>query len=88
MNKQWSSESFCNRWLREESVLPAKRRSSLTLSMLEPSELELVLDIILKYGKRMNTGKVRIEVCLGEIKLSVVDSKETYMSKNHQGVEQ
>ncbi len=59
-----------------ESKLPLKRRSTLTISMQELSGLESELDLIRKYVKRTNTGRVRIRECPGGIKLSVVDSKE------------
>ncbi len=72
----WSSESFCNRWLRGQELLSSRDRSSLTMPMLEQSELVSVLATILKSVKHMNTIKVRIEACHGEIKLSVADSKE------------
>ncbi len=77
MNDTWSSHRFYNKWLREQSKLLDKDRSTLTICMPELLEQQSVLDTIQKYAKRMNTGRVRIEACHGEIKLSVEDSKET-----------
>ncbi len=73
---KWSSESFCNRWLRQQCKVTDKDRSTLIISMQELSELESELETIQQYVNRMNTGRVKIEACHGEIKLSVVGSKE------------
>ncbi len=67
---------FYNKWLRQQSQLPNRERSTLIISMQELSEQASVLDTIQRYAKRMNTGKVKIEACLGTIKLSVKDSEE------------
>ncbi len=60
MTKSWSSQSFYNKWLRSQAELPLKQRSTLTISMQEPSELVLVLETIQKYAALMNFGKVEI----------------------------
>ncbi len=70
------SVSFYNRWLRAQCKLQPRDRSTLIISMQELSEQASVLDTIQRFAKRMNTGKVRIEACHGEIRLSVGDSKE------------
>ncbi len=80
MTDTWSS-GFYNRWLRSQAKASLRERSTLNLPMLEQSELVSVLAIILKSVKHMNTIKVRIEACHGEIKLFVDDSKETSMLK-------
>jgi len=74
--RNWSSEQFCNRWLRSQAQSPSNHRSTLIISTPEPSEQALVLETIQKYVKLMNIGKVKIEECHGEIKLSVGDSRE------------
>ncbi len=74
MKSRWSSESFCNRWLR--SVANISQDSHLTLQFQVPSEQELALETIRMYVQRMNSGKVAIEVCPGEIKLHVTGLKE------------
>ncbi len=72
----WSSTKFYNRWLREQSKLLDRDRSTLIISTAELLEQASVLATIRRYAKRMNTGKVRIEACHGEIRLSVEGSKE------------
>ncbi len=74
--KEWQSESFYNKWLRSQAEESVKDRSMLTICMQEPQELQSVLETIQKFVKVMNTGKVKIEVCPGEINLRVSDSKE------------
>ncbi len=76
----WLSEPFCNKWLRDQSKLPSKRRNTLIMSMPVQSELELALAKIQKFVKHTNTGKagteVRVNKVDGGIELFVVDSKE------------
>ncbi len=74
----WQSESFCNRWLRAQAKESPKHRSTLIISMQELSALESELETIQKYVNRTSTSRVKIEACRGEIKLSVVDSKEMF----------
>ncbi len=79
---KWSSESFCNRWLREQASLPRKSRSTLIYCMLEPLELQSVLETIRQFEVRMNSGKAQIAVMLkqdnsvGTTELFVEGSKE------------
>ncbi len=78
----WSSQSFCNRWLREQADLPRKQRSTLIYCTLEQPELQSVLETIRRFEEVMNSGKVRLAVTRkcdkkdGTIELSVEDSKE------------
>ncbi len=77
MKSRWSSslqDKFYNRWLR--SVADTYQDRTLILQFLVPSEQELALETIQMYVQRMNSGKVKIEVCPGEIKLLVTGSKE------------
>ncbi len=75
--RQQAPESFCNRWLRQESN---KGVSILNLHMLGRSELESVLVQIRKFVKRMNTGGVEIliDVSPTRISIHVEDSKEMF----------
>ncbi len=83
MSKLWSSQSFCNRWLREQVDLPRKHRSTLIYCTLQPSELESVLEIIRQFEVRMNSGKARIAVTskldksAGTLEVFVEGSRET-----------
>ncbi len=80
--KNWSQESFCNRWLRQQSKLEPKRRNTLIYCGLEQSEQELVLATIRQFEDLMNSGKERIVVTLkqdksvGTIEVYVEDSRE------------
>ncbi len=80
----WSSQSFCNRWLREQADLPPKRRSTLIYCTLQESELASVLETIRQFEEAMNYGKVpravtrKCDKSAGTIELCVVDSKETF----------
>ncbi len=80
--KQWSSQSFCNRWLREQADLPRKLRSTLIYCTLQPSELESVLETIRQFEGAMNYGREQIVVTRkldssdGTIELFVEGSKE------------
>ncbi len=82
MSNSWSSQSFCNRWLREQADLPRKHRSTLIYCTLLPSELQSVLVQIRQFEDRMNSGKGRIAVTrkldrsVGTIELFVEGSKE------------
>ncbi len=77
----WSSQSFCNRWLREQADLPRKHRSTLIYCTLGPQELQSVLETIRQFEEAMNYGGVRVEVTrkqdknAGTIDLFVEDSK-------------
>ncbi len=79
---EWSSQSFCNRWLREQADLPRKHRSTLIYCTLQPSELESVLGVIRRFEAVMNSGKEQIVVTrkldknVGTIELFVEGSKE------------
>ncbi len=80
--RDWSSQSFCNRWLREQADLPRKHRSTLIYCTLEPSELESVLATIRQFEEHMNSGKEQIAVTRklghldGTIELFVEGSRE------------
>ncbi len=74
--KTWlskSQESFCNRWLRSESV---KENATLIMPSLGQSELALVLETIQMYVLPMNTGKAKIEIRHTMTGLSIDVSKE------------
>ncbi len=77
----WPSESFCNRWLREQASLPRKRRSTLIYCTLEPQELQSVLVTIRQFEDRMNSGEDQVVVTrkldrsVGTIELFVEGSK-------------
>ncbi len=79
--RDWSSMSFCNRWLRSQALLPSKRRSTLIYCTLLQSELESVLEAIRQFEDRMTSTGVPIEVMrkqdkhVGTIEISVVDSR-------------
>jgi len=83
MNK-WSSQSFCNKWLRTQAKLPRQRRSTLIYCTLQDPELLSVLDTIRKFEEHTNYGKVRVVVTQkpdlpdGTIEISVEDSKEMF----------
>ncbi len=79
MSERWSSELFCNKWLREQSVNPSKSETILSLPMPEQSELELVLAAIRRFESRTNSGKVRIRMRRGMISLSINGSKEMFI---------
>ncbi len=80
--RNWSSMSFCNRWLREQAGLPHKQRSTLIYCTLQQAELESVLATIRHFEEVMNSGRERIVVTrkqdksVGTIELFVEDSKE------------
>ncbi len=80
--KNWMPDSFCNRWLREQSNLPRKRRSTLIYCTLRQSELRLVLETIRLFEAHMNSGGVQVAVTrkqdksAGTIELFVEGSKE------------
>ncbi len=82
MTKEWSSQSFCNRWLREQADLPRKHRSTLIYCTLQPSELQSVLEVIRRFEEAMNSGEVQLVVTrkcdknAGTIELFVEGSKE------------
>ncbi len=84
MTKEWSSQSFCNRWLREQADLPPKHRSTLIYCTLQQSELESVLEEIRRFEDLMSSGKEPIVVTrkldesVGTIELSVDGSKEMF----------
>ncbi len=86
----WSSESFCNKWLRQQASLPLKRRSTLIYCTLEQEELQSVLETIRRFEDRMNSGKEQIVVTqkqdksVGTIELFVEDSKEMSWSNKEQ----
>ncbi len=79
---EWSSMSFCNRWLRSQAKLPSKLRSTLIYCTLQEQELLSVLETIRQFEEAMTYGEVPIAVtrkqdkCAGTIEISVVDSKE------------
>ncbi len=72
MNKSWPSG---NSYLRLLSSLPLEPNKVMTLSMLQVSELQLVLEAILTLEEHMKSGKARLR-CLTTINLTVVDSEE------------
>ncbi len=78
MNDEWS---FCNNWLRHQSKLERKSRSTLIFCTLEQSELESVLDSIRRFEDLTNSGKEQIAVMrkldrsAGTIELFVEGSK-------------
>ncbi len=80
--KEWSSMSFCNKWLREQANLPRKSRSTLIYCTLAPEELQSVLEIIQHFEEVMNSGKEAIAVTrkcdrnAGTIELFVEGSRE------------
>ncbi len=84
MNKDWSSPSFCNRWLREQADLPRRQRSTLIYCTLAPAELSQVLDTIQRFEEVMNFGEDRLVVTrkcdksAGTIELFVEGSKEMF----------
>ncbi len=79
---KWSSQPFCNSWLRQEADLPPKHRSTLTYYMLPPLELQLVLDSIHQFENHTKCGRARTVAIQklglrdGTIGLSVEDLKE------------
>ncbi len=79
MTERWSSEPFCNRWLREQSLNPSKSETILNLPMQEQSELESVLAAIRRFENRTNCGKVRIVIHRGTISISIRGSKEMFI---------
>ncbi len=72
MSKSWSSG---NSYLRLLSSLPEEPNKVMTISTLSVSELQSVLETILKLDKGMSTGKANL-VCHTNIRLSVEDSRE------------
>jgi len=80
----WSSMSFCNRWLRQQANTPPRLRSTLIYCTLQESELASVLETIRQFEEAMNYGKdplvvtKKLDKSAGTLEVCVVDSKETF----------
>ncbi len=78
----WSSQSFCNSWLREQANLPRKQRTTLIYCTLGEQELLSLLETIRRFEVRMNSGKGQLAVTrkcdrsVGTLELFVEGSKE------------